>query len=486
MTSFTEPKKKSRRINFLQSTKLELAKRAGLLCSYPTCLIHTTGPTVDDNGEDSAAGIAVAAHIYPASENGPRKQEGLTDAQIRHISNGIWLCHTHGTLIDEFQADFPPEKVIEMKQVREFAQALTIKMPDVAYFVGWIGVKRLDAIVWKNWPDADEELIRRDIVSEGLKCTPTSDDPLGTRMPAPPSSFKLKPLASIAPPSVATGAIVRLDSYPTERRRAVHIVSSWGELMKKWGWDGKGLYINHGYVKITARDPESGEIAEPFVWARSRCASLYDYNVVTGEQVYLDIDHTAHRSSNLDWHLNVLIKDGECRTESSLRMWRRITPRNSHEYHERAEVEAYSQVLEKLASGWEPVGFVGLEAGDWSEPESAHPEAFPIRCAFTEEQINKAIQRCAKAKLGYELADTWDLSFYFTDVFFSDALDESTIRKASEDMLAKLGPAPYPLFAQSEQIVALNHRYGVRLTIKHGQLFFHEALSEELRHNRWQ
>ncbi|HHO8101446.1 TPA: HNH endonuclease [Pseudomonas aeruginosa] len=177
MTSSTSEDKKSRRINFSPDTKLELAKRAGFHCSYPTCLVPTTGPTVDDEGNDSAAGIAIAAHIYPASKNGPRKRDGLTPEQIRNISNGIWLCRTHGTLIDDFQDEFPAEKVIEMKKVREFAQWLSLKLPDVAFFVGFIGVKRLDAIVWKHWPKPDEEKIRVDVISEGIKCTPVSDDP---------------------------------------------------------------------------------------------------------------------------------------------------------------------------------------------------------------------------------------------------------------------------------------------------------------------
>ncbi|MEW5511937.1 HNH endonuclease [Pseudomonas asiatica] len=489
MTSVTEPKKKSRRINFLQSTKLELAKRAGFLCSFADCLIHTTGPTVNDDGEDSAAGMAVAAHIYPASEDGPRKQPGLSSDQIRHIDNGIWLCGKHGMLIDQFQDAYPAEKVIEMKQVREYAQSLTIHMEDVSYFVGWIGVKRLDAIVWQHWPNPNQELVRRAVVSEGLRCTPAMDGPLGTQMPQPPALFELKPLsksaASIAPPSIMTSVIVRHDSYPAERRRVIRIVSAWSDVLKKNGWVPKCLFVNKGYVKITARNSDTAEVAEPFVWVEGRCAGLYDYNVIEGEKAYLDVNYTAHRASNLNWHLNVILKDGECLTESTLRMGRPIMPRNSHEYHERAEVEAYSKVLEKLASGWEPVGFVGLEAGGWSEPKNVHPEAFPIRSEITDEQLEKAILRCAKAKLGYELADTWDLCFCFNEVFFSDALEEGLIRKASEDMLAKLGPGPYPLYIQSEQIIALNHRFGVRLTIKHGHLFFEQSLSPGLQHSRW-
>lgn len=477
--SSTSEEQKSRRINFSLETKLALAKRAGFHCSFPNCLVPTTGPTVDKEGNDSAAGIAVAAHIYPASKNGPRKTDGLTAEQIRDISNGIWLCRTHGTLIDDFQDKYPAEYVIEMKMVRELAQWLCLKMPDVAYFVGFIGVKRLDAIVWKHWPNPDEQQIRLDVVSEGLKCTPTSDDPIWTKIPVPPAEFELKPITKAAIQQAlqiaALPSPIRRESFPAERRRAVDIVSSWGEQSKGWGWNGKGLLINDGYVKITARDPESGDIAEPFLWARGRCAHVYDYCFADGESLFFDVDHTVYQVSNLNWHLNVTIKDGECRTSSTLGMLRPIKLRDSYERHERAEFEAYAQVLEKLASGWEPVGYVGLEPGEWSEPEKVHPEVFPIRSEITEVQFSQALERCARVKLGYELAEAWGISFSFTDAFFSDALDEDTVRAASEALLAQLGPAPYPLFAHGETLVSINERWGIRLTTKRGSLFFEVA-----------
>ncbi|CAD5375809.1 HNHc domain-containing protein [Pseudomonas sp. OF001] len=480
--------KKSRRINFSPATKLELAKRAGFHCSYRDCVTPTTASTVNDDGEDAAAGIAVAAHIYPASKNGPRKKDGLTPDEISNISNGIWLCRTHGTLIDDFQAEFPAEKVIEMKLVREFAQKLTIKMPDVGYLVGWMGVKRLDAIVWKHWPNVDEEQIRLEVLTEGIKCVPTSEDSIWTKMPVPPSVFELKPMITAAKPAAQAGAApeapLRRESFAAERRRAVQIVTSWQKLLKRWGWDGEGL-IHDGHVKITARNPETGEIAEPFVWARGRIVGLYRFNLVDGESVYLDINYTAHRSSNLDWHLNVTIKDGLCRTESTLSARKPITPHNSANTFERKEVEACSQVFEKLANGWEPIGYVGLEAGEWSEPETVHPEVFSIKSQITEAQIAQALQHCARVKLGYELGMTWGLCFCFNDTFLSDVLDEATIREASEALRAQVGLGPYPPYAHTDQLVTVDERFGIRLTIKYGDLFFELAQTKPRVHRNW-
>ncbi|MBN0357802.1 hypothetical protein JTM63_35265, partial [Pseudomonas aeruginosa] len=103
----------------------------------------------------------------------------------------------------------------------------------------------------------------------------------------PPAEFDLKPIPRAASPRslhiAALPSPTRRESFPAERRRAIDIVSSWGEHAKRWGWDGKGLLINDCYVKITARDPESGDIAAPFLWVRSRSAHVYDYNFIDGE-----------------------------------------------------------------------------------------------------------------------------------------------------------------------------------------------------------
>lgn len=479
MTSSGGEDKKSRRINFSPSTKLKLAKAAGFYCSYPACLVPTTGPSVDDDGNDSAAGIAVAAHIYPASKNGPRKKEGMTAEQIRSVSNGIWLCHTHGTLIDELQHEFPAEMVIEMKNVREYAQSLSLKLPDVAFFVGYIGVKRLDAIVRKHWPNPDQEKIRVDVISEGIKCTPASDDPLWTQMPTPPAKFDLKPIQRAASPRVVHIADrpsqPRRESFPNDRRRAIDIISSWRGRAERNGWNGKGFNINYCYVKITAREPGSGDIAETFLWVRGDSTNLYDYTLIDGESLILDVNHTGYGPSNLNWHLNVTIKDGAYCTTSTLRILRPIRLSVSYERHEKAEFEAYAQILEKLASGWEPIGYVGIEPSEESSSEKVFPEPFSIRNEITEGQLAQALKRCARVRLGYELAEIWGLWFYFNNTFFNNALDETIIWEASVDLLDEVGPAPYPTFAQGKQLVSISDRTGIRLTIKNGRLFFDVA-----------
>ncbi|HGM8087213.1 TPA: HNH endonuclease [Pseudomonas aeruginosa] len=475
--------KKSNRINFSTTTKLELAKRVGFRCSYERCLKITTGPTQNEKGEDSAATIGVAAHIYPASPNGPRGQEGLAPEDIKNISNGIWLCHTHGTLIDNFVGEYPSEKLRVMKEVREYAQGLIIRNAIIHDLESRVGVHDLDDIVWRHWPNPDEQQIMLEYVIKGAQRLLEFGESLSTKMPVPPWEFHRNPI-SMASSVALSNAVhvhpVRQDSFPAERTRAVQIVSAWTRSIRSWGWEGEGLHIIDGYVKIAARNPETGEIAEPYVWSHGMAAGAHSFNVVDGESIVLEINHTAHQTSNLNWQLKVHIKDGVCRTNSTMSMWKHITPGRSYESHKREEVEAYFQVLEKLAAGWEPIGFVGLEPGKWSEPDTVHPEAFSIQSEITPEQFANALHRCAKVKLGYELADTWELEFRFNDAFFLEVLDETSIRSASKALRAKLGSGPYPLYACGENVVAVNERYSLRLCVNHGSLYFEGAQTAPL------
>lgn len=105
------------RINFSPKTKKLVSERAGLQCSYPSCNRRTLSSGVESN-ETSNSGTA--AHIYSASEGGPRGQGGLTEEELEHSDNAIWLCRTHGTLVDNNRGkQFPPQLLLSYKQLHE-------------------------------------------------------------------------------------------------------------------------------------------------------------------------------------------------------------------------------------------------------------------------------------------------------------------------------------------------------------------------------
>lgn len=94
------------RDDFLKKTWLQIAKRAGWLCSYPPCRRHTVGGDIM---------VGIAAHICAASPDGPRYDPNQTPEQRRAAENGIWMCRDHGTAIDSKDPEFTVERLREWK-----------------------------------------------------------------------------------------------------------------------------------------------------------------------------------------------------------------------------------------------------------------------------------------------------------------------------------------------------------------------------------
>ncbi|MEX0827965.1 MAG: hypothetical protein WD005_03330 [Haliea sp.] len=100
------------RDEFSEKTKLQIAKRAGFLCSHPLCRKITVGATSDG---DSEINIGTAAHICAAAAGGPRYDPDMTRDERRSAMNGIWLCRDHGTAIDSKDPKFTVELLREWK-----------------------------------------------------------------------------------------------------------------------------------------------------------------------------------------------------------------------------------------------------------------------------------------------------------------------------------------------------------------------------------
>lgn len=94
------------RDDFREKTKLQIAKRAGWLCSYPSCRRLTVGGDIM---------VGTAAHICAAAPDGPRYDPNQTPEQRRAAENGIWMCRDHGTAIDSKDPEFTVARLREWK-----------------------------------------------------------------------------------------------------------------------------------------------------------------------------------------------------------------------------------------------------------------------------------------------------------------------------------------------------------------------------------
>src|SRR5882724_2748404 len=107
------------RDNFPADVKRALEQRVGHRCSFPGCDAETSGPS--NEGAHAVARTGMACHIVAAS-SGPgarRIDKTVSSAQRSSYENGIWMCHQHGTLIDQDETRFT---IALLKQWRAAAE----------------------------------------------------------------------------------------------------------------------------------------------------------------------------------------------------------------------------------------------------------------------------------------------------------------------------------------------------------------------------
>lgn len=105
--------------NFSNATKDQLAKRAGYRCSFVGCGAPTFGPS--EEKETSTVGSGMACHISAASA-GPsarRYIKVMSSEARKDISNGIWMCYTHGKIIDADEKRFSIEILKKWNEIAE-------------------------------------------------------------------------------------------------------------------------------------------------------------------------------------------------------------------------------------------------------------------------------------------------------------------------------------------------------------------------------
>ena len=137
--------RKSERWDFLARVPLDLCKRANGQCSVPRCKNPTSAPSVVDSG---ALNMGKAAHIYSASENGPRGRGGKDEVFIRSASNGLWCCATHADMIDKRKGnEFSAETLFAWKALVEArARKLLDQTPSP---LGWVDLIQFTAVPFK-------------------------------------------------------------------------------------------------------------------------------------------------------------------------------------------------------------------------------------------------------------------------------------------------------------------------------------------------
>lgn len=122
-------------------TKLILAFRSGGICAFPNCGKALTYKATA--GEDTSTGEA--AHIRGEKPTAPRFDDSMTDEERDNVNNLIYLCTEHHTIIDKVEADWPVNKLYQLKeghekQVREALEDAfaNVAFPELQNAVSWV------------------------------------------------------------------------------------------------------------------------------------------------------------------------------------------------------------------------------------------------------------------------------------------------------------------------------------------------------------
>lgn len=116
---------KKRKGEFSEKTRLLLERRAGNRCSFPGCGSPTSGPSAESKSSISNTGMA--CHIVAASD-GPaarRIEPTWGPKELSDISNGIWMCYSHGKLIDTDDSTYTVEVLKTWVQLAELRATMS-------------------------------------------------------------------------------------------------------------------------------------------------------------------------------------------------------------------------------------------------------------------------------------------------------------------------------------------------------------------------
>lgn len=119
---------------FSSATKEVVAKRAGYMCSFPNCSTLLVGPATNPR---EASFVGHVAHIFPATDVGPRATSGISQEQVQSPHNGILLCAHHHAVVDADRGSkYSPSILRGFKDIHE--QRISFKLNQYSSPIGWI------------------------------------------------------------------------------------------------------------------------------------------------------------------------------------------------------------------------------------------------------------------------------------------------------------------------------------------------------------
>lgn len=101
-------------------------------CAHPDCSSSIVEPRTEYS---EAAVIGQIAHIYAASDNGPRGNPDLTEEERNQPHNLILLCPTHHVVVDKQHETYPATMLLDWRSrhERKFHDTLGARLGDIGF-----------------------------------------------------------------------------------------------------------------------------------------------------------------------------------------------------------------------------------------------------------------------------------------------------------------------------------------------------------------
>ena len=111
-------------------------------CANPDCINPIIAGKTD---QSDALVVGQIAHIYAASDEGPRGDPGLSDEQRNHADNLLLLCPTCHVIVDGQHETYPAATLLAWKQKheRQFQEALGATIGDLGFLELELAAKAL-------------------------------------------------------------------------------------------------------------------------------------------------------------------------------------------------------------------------------------------------------------------------------------------------------------------------------------------------------
>ncbi|MGE8303371.1 MAG: hypothetical protein ACN6PW_02850 [Pseudomonas kermanshahensis] len=416
---------RSKRIEFTSEVKQIIWRRAGGLCSV--CLEPVFGT---DNNFSSietpqrSTSIGEAAHIYSASENGPRGNSGFTAEFLGSAENGISTCRNCHANIDGVESKYSSDDLLDMKKVRELSQDIARHIPGVAYYIPRVGTCELDKFVREAPNRDDHQAIADSFIIYAELAKPllgALKKYCGCSMPRP-TDFAMLPLLKAILDNVEAkefifervpiGPLVDVN-YADLPRNEEGLIARTLDLSEAWASGRENIRFSDDKVvcEFFTKDPITGEPgrAERFtviagVWRA--------YSPERGLFHGIEVRRFESRAVGLDWKMHAMVRSDGHTLHSSLSLKKFACPDSSEDKNNSEIFKGYLRILKEIRAGRLPyarLAMLGAGAKDLAneprEKHVMHPLEFSMSVDASQELIKSVVDIAERISMGDKVAD---------------------------------------------------------------------------------